>query len=76
MSDAIRSTPMSLVKLAVRPARGMLLTDTFKVLGRSAMMLEPSAGTGDAGIGSPGRPGIVARRPDPGYGRFSKETAA
>jgi hypothetical protein len=38
---------MMLVKVPVTSARGMLLTDTFKLAGRAAMIIEPTTPDAD-----------------------------
>ncbi|MFO1151630.1 MAG: hypothetical protein U1E62_24920 [Alsobacter sp.] len=43
MSETVLRAPMALVKIPVASARGMLLTETFKLAGRAAMILEPVA---------------------------------
>jgi hypothetical protein len=51
MSESILRAPMALVKVPVTSARSMLLTDTFKLAGRSAMILDPAARPADAAGG-------------------------
>jgi hypothetical protein len=53
MSESVLRAPMALVKVPVPSARGMLLTDTFKLAGRSAMILDPVTRPAE----SPVRPG-------------------
>jgi hypothetical protein len=53
MSKMMLGPTESLIRLSVPLARAMLLTDTFKAAGKSAMILEPALPPG-AGRPAPG----------------------